>query len=68
VKGLFDVNPRRVGQKIAGIEVAAAAEIGSRWPGAVLLSAVGIPGGREQVRSVATAAGFTEGADFWCCC
>jgi len=68
VKGLFDVNPRRVGQKIAGIEVADAAEIGSRWHGAVLLSAVGIPGGREQVRSVAAAAGFTEGADFWCCC
>jgi glycosyltransferase involved in cell wall biosynthesis len=68
VKGFFEVNPRRIGQQIAGIRVADAAEIGSRWPTAVLLSAVGIPGGREQVRGVATAAGFTEGADFWCCC
>ncbi len=68
VKGLFDVSPKRVGQTINGLEVASADEIGGRWREAVLLGAVGVDGGREKVRAVAQAAGYTEGRDFWSCC
>jgi glycosyltransferase involved in cell wall biosynthesis len=68
VKGFFDVHPRRIGERIGGSEVAAPDEIGSRWREAVLLSAVGVEGGREKVRELAEAAGYVEGEDFWCCC
>lgn len=68
VKGFFDVSPRRIGMTIGGLAVADAGEIGRRWRDGLLLSAVGIPGGRDQVRGVAHAAGYVEGRDFWCCC
>ena len=68
VRGFFEVNPRRVGEKIGGVPVAGQGEFGKRWRNAVLLSAVGVEGGRERVREVAGAEGYTEGVDFWCCC
>jgi len=68
VMGFFDVSPRRIGGTIGGLPVAPAGEIGGRWRQALLVSAVGVPGGRDQVRGVAGAAGYLEGSDFWCCC
>ncbi len=68
VRGFFEVNPRRVGEKIAGVPVAGPEEFGKCWRSSVLLSAVGVEGGRERVRELAGAEGYTEGVDFWCCC
>jgi glycosyltransferase involved in cell wall biosynthesis len=68
VHGFFEVNPRRIGEIIHGIEVVDSSALGSRWREAILLSAVGVPGGREKVRTMAVAAGFHEGQDFWCVC
>ena len=66
--GFFEVSERRIGQKIGGVPVVAAGELGERWREAVLLSAVGIPGGRDRVRDLAVEAGYAEGLNFWCCC
>ena len=68
VRGFFEVNPRRVGEKIAGVPVAGPEEFGKCWRSSVLLSAVGVEGGRDRVRELAGAEGYTEGVDFWCCC
>ncbi len=64
ISAFYDVHPRRIGGKIAGIPVLCDAEIAQ--DGNTLLSAVGIAGAREIVRSRARAGGFTEGADFFC--
>lgn len=66
--GFFDVHPRRIGEKIQGAEVAGLDQFGQRWREAILLSAVGVPGGREEIREMAEGAGYLEGADFWCVC
>jgi glycosyltransferase involved in cell wall biosynthesis len=68
VRGFFDVHPRRIGETIHGAEVAGLDRFGSRWRDAVLLSAVGVPGGREEVAGLAERAGYGEGRDFWCVC
>jgi len=68
LQGFFEVNVRRIGQQIGGVPVGASEEMGARWREAVLLSAVGVPGGREKVRRLALGVGFEEGEDFWCCC
>lgn len=68
VQGFFEVNPRRVGEMIGGVPVAGPDEFGKRWREATLLSAVGVPGGRERVREAAASEGYHEGQDFWCCC
>jgi hypothetical protein len=68
VHGFFEVNPRRIGAQIGGVPVAGPEEFGTRWREAVLLSAVGVEGGRERVRALAVGAGYLEGAGFWCCC
>lgn len=68
VHGFFEVNPRRIGERIHGAEVAGLDAFGSRWREAVLLSAVGIDGGRARVRALAASADYREGEDFWCCC
>ncbi len=68
VKGFFEVHPRRIGEKIQGAEVAGPENLGKRWREAVLLSAVGVPGGREDVLSRARAAGYEEGEDLWAIC
>jgi glycosyltransferase involved in cell wall biosynthesis len=68
VRGFFDVHPRRLGEVIHGAEVAGLDDFGRRWRDAVLLSAVGLAGVREEIRQLALAAGYREGADFWCIC
>jgi glycosyltransferase involved in cell wall biosynthesis len=65
VRGFFDVSPRRVGQRIGGLEVVGPEWIGRKWAGAAVLAAVGLPGAREQVRGVALRAGLQEGGEFW---
>ncbi|MGC4014269.1 MAG: glycosyltransferase [Luteolibacter sp.] len=66
IRGFFDVHPRRVGESIHGVEVADSDGMGKRWRDALLVSAVGVPGGRRQVEVLATARGYHEGVDFWC--
>lgn len=66
--GFFEVNPRRIGETIHGAPVVGSEGIATHWLESVLLGAVGIPGGREQVRKVAEAAGRREGVDFWSVC
>lgn len=68
VRGFFDVHPRRVGERILGAEVADNTGLGTRWRDALLVSAVGVPGGRRIVREHALARGYREGGDFWCVC
>ena len=68
VNGFFEVNPRRVGERISDVEVVGPSEFGSRWRDSTLIGAVGIPGGRETVRKLAVDQGYREGEDFWCCC
>ena len=68
VHGFFDVHPRRLGEIIHGAEVAGPEDFGRRWRGAVMLSAVGLAGVREEIRGLAAAAGYEEGRDLWCVC
>jgi glycosyltransferase involved in cell wall biosynthesis len=60
----YEVNPRRLGKRIAGIEVRdhSAMSCGE----SVLLAAVGRPGARSRIRDLALAAGYREGLDFFC--
>lgn len=68
VHGYFEVSPKRIGSTCQGAPIAGPEEFGRRWPDAILLSAVGVSGGRFKVRELAEEAGFEEGRDFWCCC
>lgn len=68
VRGFYEVHPRRIGEKIHGVKVVGLENFGEHWRDAVLLSAVGVPGGREQVMALAGAAGYVEGEDFWGLC
>jgi|AntRauTorckE6833_2_1112554.scaffolds.fasta_scaffold13148_2 glycosyltransferase involved in cell wall biosynthesis len=68
VKGFFDVNPARVGQRIHGAEVAATEQMNSTWRSSIMLGAVGLKGARSIVREMAIAAGRREGEDFWAVC
>ena len=66
--GFFEISPKRVGGICRDRPIAGYPEFGTRWRDAVLLSAVGSPGGREKVRAAAEEPGYQEGDDFWCCC
>ncbi|MCW1885901.1 glycosyltransferase [Luteolibacter flavescens] len=66
--GFIDVHPRRIGEVIHGAEVAGLEDLGRRWRDAVLLSAVGLAGVREEIRGLAIGAGYVESLDFWCVC
>jgi len=68
VEGFFEVHPRRIGEKIHGAEVAALDQFGKKWREAVMLAAVGVPGGRREVGDLAATAGYVEGVDFWGIC
>jgi hypothetical protein len=68
VHGFFDVHPRRIGGRAAGLPVRDSGGIGSDWREAVLISCAGVAGAREEIRTVAAAAGYREGEDFWCAC
>ncbi len=60
----YEVNPRRLGERIAGIEVRDHSVM--HCGEAVLLAAVGLPGARARIRGLALAAGYREGVDFFC--
>ncbi|MGJ8642544.1 MAG: glycosyltransferase [Luteolibacter sp.] len=68
VKGFFDVNPARVGQRIHGAEVASAEEMKTKWRSSIMLGAVGLKGARSTVLEMALAAGRDDGEDFWAVC
>ena len=63
VHRFFEVNPRRVGEWIGGVEVRPHEEF--VHSGKVLLGAVGLPGARDRIRGIARDAGFVEGVDFF---
>ena len=60
----YEVNPRRLGERIAGIDVRDHSAM--RCGDSVLLAAVGLPGARARIRNLALAAGYHEGLDFFC--
>ena len=64
VTAFYDVHPRRIGNRIGGTPVLDSSAIS--LDAGVLLSAVGVPGGRGFVRAMAVEAGFREGEDFFC--
>lgn len=68
VYGFFEVSPKRIGSTCQDRPIVSNAELGKVWESAILLSAVGVSGGRDKVRAVAETAGYEEGEDFWCCC
>jgi glycosyltransferase involved in cell wall biosynthesis len=68
VHGFFEVHPRRIGQRIHERPVRSSEEMDSCWRDAVLLGAVGVPGGRKRVRKLAEQGGRREGVDFWSVC
>ncbi|MGC6464246.1 MAG: glycosyltransferase family 2 protein [Akkermansiaceae bacterium] len=68
VRGFFEVSPKKVGGSCQGRPIAGLDEFGTRWREAILLSAVGVAGGRSKVRTLASGEGYREGEDFWCCC
>lgn len=51
LRGFFEVNSRKIGQRIHGAEVAGIDALNAKWGDAVLLGAVGLRGGREKVRA-----------------
>ena len=64
VVAFYDVHPRRIGNMVQGVPVFADTAIVPRGP--LLLSAVGVPGGRDIVRARAAEAGYEEGDNFFC--
>ncbi len=65
VECFFEVNERRIGNKIGGITVKDG-HCMKEAQGTVLIGAVGVPGAREKIRTLALAADFVEGKDFFC--
>ncbi len=66
VQAFVDVDPRKIGQRVAGIPVLGAPALPA--PGeAVLLAAVGAAGARGDIRRAAAAAGYRDGVDFFAC-
>jgi len=61
----FEVNERRIGNKIGGILVKSDNRM-EEAQGTVLIGAVGIPGARDKIRALALEAKFVEGKDFFC--
>jgi glycosyltransferase involved in cell wall biosynthesis len=65
VTALLDVNPRKVGQRVDGVEVRPVEWL--RGPGEVhVVAAVGAKGAREEIRAHLAARGWREGPDFTC--
>ncbi len=62
VRAFVDVNPRRIGQCVAGIPVVSA-EQAARLPDLLHLAAVGQPGARSRIRTLASSLGLLEGRD-----
>ena len=65
VNAFYEVNPRRIGENIAGVSVLEQAAM--RCDGnTILLGAVGLKGARGVIRGLAVDQGFVEGVDFFC--
>jgi hypothetical protein len=56
------VNPRRLGQRVAEVPVLTA-EQAARLPDVLHLAAVGQPGARARVRTLAASLGLRDGRD-----
>lgn len=65
VKQFVDLHPRKVGQRIHGIEVLAPSQLGG-FDGTHLIAAVGAFGAREEIRGELAMRGWREGAQFTC--
>ena len=65
VGAFYEVNPRRIGESIAGVPVLDQTSM-RRDGGQVLLAAVGLKGARDLIRGLAREQGFVEGEDFYC--
>lgn len=62
IAAFVDVNPRRLGQRVAGVPVLTA-EQAARLTDVLHLAAVGQPGARERIRTLASRLGLLEGRD-----
>lgn len=60
-----EVHPRKVGQRIEGVEVVAPDALGGP-DGTHLVAAVGAKGARAEIRAFLAARGWQEGRDFTC--
>ena len=65
VKAFFEVNERRIGNRIGGVEVMGGPDLRAAGQG-VMLGAVGLPGARDRIREWLTPLGYREGEDFFC--
>ena len=66
VEAFVDIDPRKIGQRVHGRRVLAPDAL-PHFKSCVVLGAVGAPGARGEIRTAVTAAGFTEGTDFFAC-
>ncbi len=64
VNRFYEVNERRIGEFIHGIEVFDYSSL--RTGSSMLISAVARPGAREIIRELANNSGFREGVDYFC--
>jgi hypothetical protein len=62
IAAFVDVNPRRLGQRVAEVPVLTA-EQAARLPDVLHLAAVGQPGARARVRTLAASLGLRDGRD-----
>jgi glycosyltransferase involved in cell wall biosynthesis len=67
IRAFVDIDPRKLGGTRAGRPVLDWASAIQTHPGAFVVVAVGVPGAREEIRSVLTGAGLVEARDFVCC-
>lgn len=63
--GFYDIDPKKIGQKVYGVPVWDAAEVGERRA-AYLLVAVGAPGARDLIREELAVVGMEEPRDYRC--
>jgi glycosyltransferase involved in cell wall biosynthesis len=66
IRAFIEVNPKQIGNRIAGSPVLSTDSMGRFTGNAVALGAVARPEGRNRIRKMAIAAGFAEGSDFFC--
>ena len=65
VRAFVDIDPRKIGRRVAGAPVLAPAALADpRWRDALCLAAVGQPGARVVIRASAAELGRNEGVDF----
>jgi glycosyltransferase involved in cell wall biosynthesis len=65
IGSFFEVSEKKIGNSIEGIPILPGDALADSPP-RVLIGAVGLPGARDQIRELATSAGYREGHDFFC--